>query len=331
MTDKPLHPITDEHDLYDSRPVVETEQPEEFIEPAHEKKELTSTQRLAIILAGVALASGIVGGVTVNALSQRQPTATEAPANPANQTSTGEVKPDTQNVPAEAKSFVEEYGSMYSDPVSTYYAEKTYEEAGYKSVMLTKEYIANYDPNVVRDRISHLGLESYSLPLSKVVDQATAVEIFDKYTAKELAIYMNALSKNPTTEAVTIIDAEFLNYCSDTNNADAFTVDDEYIMKLMETAKSIVAKYGSNASFDIIPGSSDLSDTGMSYIGSPITMGRDESGAPQIYSNNANIAMNVYIFDGVASTVTKDKIKNIQLVYIRQQNSDKISIGLLTK
>jgi len=308
------------------------ESAEPIFEEKVEKKGLSPKQQLAIAMGVIAFTAAALGGVTVNALSQRQSTITEAPANPGNPTNTGETK--QEEIPAEAMSFVSEYGSRYTDPVSTYYAEQAYIAAGNKGLLMPDVYINEYDASAQMDRLSPLGFEWYSLSPDAKIDLSTSMEIFNKYTAKEVGIYMNALAKNPTPEATTIIDNEFMNYCSDTNNANRFTEDDKYINTLMETAKSIVAKYGSAANYTLAQGSTIEGKPNSTYFDKDlvtIIQGQDENGVTNIFENKINLAIEVEVFSGKSSTKDEVIIKDAEIFVIRQLNSARISIGQIVR
>lgn len=73
---------------------------------------------------------------------------------------------------------------------------------GGESVVIPDEFFANYNMSAQQNAVSPVGFEKYRLLSGGKIDQATAIKIFNEYTAKELSLYMNALAKNPTPEAL---------------------------------------------------------------------------------------------------------------------------------
>lgn len=177
-----------------------------------------------------------------------------------------------QDIPKEAQSFVEQYGDRYADPVATYYAVEAYQKANGddydQSVVLSDEYVANfanshgnYDTsgiNYVAGGESELGFHDYELPDSEAFDQDTNLKIFNDYFIPMVNRYMNLLAKNPSPDAVALIDAQFLECCS--NTGDNFSYDDQQIEDLMTMAKDIVATGGSEVNYSILPATIDKSD-----------------------------------------------------------------------
>jgi len=290
----------------------------EPIESTPEKKGLTSRQKIAAAMAGIALTAGVIGGVTANVLAQRSPITAEAPANPGS---------EQKSIPAEAKSFVNEYSTRYEDPVSTYYAEKAYEAKGAKSIVLSNDFINKYEiKNTHYENSSSIGFDLCKLPLNVEVSNSLAINIFDQYTSKELSLYMNALAKNPTAEAEAVIDNQFMNSCSNTINPNvvgsAFPDDDKNIVTLMNTAKTVVAKYGSAANYNVMPGSNNQLDTNSTYFyGSQEVTKIDENKKVMSfqYSVNLLVSIDTYSVDKVSHT--NEVIKNISLSIMRQPNT----------
>jgi len=248
------------------------------------------------------------------------------------QSASGEAAATAENasIPAEAQAFVTEYGSRYADPVSTYYAEQAYIAAGNKGRLMPDIYISNYDASAQMNSVSPLGFEWYSVSPDAKIDLTTAMKVFNEYTAKEVSIYMNALSKNPTPEAIAIIDNEFMNYCSDTNNANRFTEDDEYIATLMETAKGVVAKYGSAANYTVAQGSTVEGRPNSTYFDKDLVtliQGQDEKGITTKFSNKVNLAVDVEVFNGESATKDEVTIKDAELFVVRHLDGYRISIG----
>ncbi len=196
------------------------------------------------------------------------------------------AKEEADMIPAEAESFVAEYGKRYDDTataVSVFYAEKDYEQAnGGKSLMIPDSYVKNFEPRDITGetipQVSDHGFESYSLPLDvDINDPEISKKIFNDYVAKSLSLYMNLVARNTSKEARAIIDDEFTNYCSEstgefydgTYRNGAFTLDNEAIGKLMSFAKSIVDKHGSAINYSVEPVTTDtnkMHDPGTSFM-----------------------------------------------------------------
>jgi len=298
-----------------------------------EKKGLTSKQRIAIIMAGIALTAGIAGGVSVNALNQRQPAVAEAPANPAKPANTGEIK---QEAPIDSKSFIAEYGSRYEDPLSTYYYVQSFTETNNnKSVLMSDKYIAEYDMSAEKGAISPLGFESYSISPDTKFDLSTAIELYNKYTSKELSLYMNALAQNPSPEAVAIIDSQFMDYCSNTDNTTSAADDSKRIGALMDTAKQVVKKYrGSAVGYIVAEGSTNFDNPNMSYFNeqSPtnVNTSYEKTGAIE-YSNHVDsLLIEVFVFKGMNTSITREIVKDVDLTVTLQPNNSRLTIGQAT-
>jgi hypothetical protein len=222
--------------------------------PTPEKKGFTNNQKLIAGIAGIALALciGVIGDRLLTANSgQNQPVATST-------TNSGDKQPA---VPNEAKSFVAEYGSMYSDPVSTYYAEKAYEEAhSGKNLIMTADSIDKYNFIRLDFPTSTLGFTTKELPLDTKIDQNTSIEIFNSYTKPMLDLCLNYLAKNPSPEARKIVEHEVMNYCGGECLQGYNTWDKDQaveIQKLLDTAEAIVAKHGSAANYSVALASTD--------------------------------------------------------------------------
>lgn len=206
------------------------------------------TKKQKKIIASIAISSLLAGGVIADKIFGKAETVPVHPnAAVADTVNPGETQKEPA-IPNEAKQFVSEVGSRYADPVSTYYAVEAYKkEHSGKTPVLSDEFINNYDNSGPRDMdLSTLGFTAYRLPLDAVVNQKTLIDIFNNYTKPNLDLYMNLLSKNPSAKAVTIIDSEFRDYCSD---GGSFKEDDNGIAALMATAKKEVAEHGNATIF----------------------------------------------------------------------------------
>lgn len=265
--------------------------------PTPEKKKFSTKKKIASFMAGAALALMVVGGAdrVVSANRQGNPTKTEAPANPG---------AEQQDLSVEAKAFVAEYGDRYSDPVSTFYANKSYEiEYGTKLVM-SDAYISEYDTTAQMHETSPLGFERYMIPKNAKIDQELSMKIFNEYTSKELSLLLNCLAKNSTPEGMAIVDFEFAKYCSTDGN------------ELMETAKAIVEKYGSAANYIVEPASNNSDNSNISYFNendSTDAQAVDENGKITEFSSLTDLGITIESYSEQNFTQSEEIIKNFQL------------------
>lgn len=234
-----------------------------------------------------------------------------------------------KNIPKEAQSFVNEYGDRYSDPVSVYYAEKEYKATvnKYGSIM-TDKFIDNFKISTgFISQQSELDFTHYMLPTNAPENQETVVKVFNEYIAKELEIYMNLLAKNPSPEAIKVIDSEFRNYCSETGSEGtsmAFAIDDAEIATLMKTAKSVVIKYGSTANFTVARGEIGSNNTQATNFTEKLSVAEEmESNSKRTRSlqSDANIRINVDLYNGSVRTQKQETFPHTQLSIIRQLNT----------
>lgn len=267
--------------------------------------------------------SGCSGQKTVGELT-REPVA-EAP-----------VDPQEKLVPKEAEDWVIAYGPRYDDPVSTYYAARALESVyGNKGLVISDEFFADYNLAAQKNQVSPIGFEWYTLPSAEKRSHEDVIKIFNEYVAKELSLYMNALAKNPTTEAEQIIDFEFTNWCSDAMNLDnnpVPTKDEEYIANLMSTCKEVVAKYGSSANYSVNKVTSVKGDGG-SYIdpySNVMIFEVDENGKILTFSNSLDMVIEIDIYNNDTLIMETLSISDIQLTYTRQPNG-MMSIGQMVK
>jgi len=237
------------------------------------------------------------------------------------------------SVPAEALSFVETYKNRYEDPVSAYYSEKAYEAAnGGKSLILTDEFVASYEPNKEEFRGSALGFERfpYNYPSGTKMDSGLFMDIYNGYTSKEMSLYMNALAKNPTAEGIEVVDRQFMAYCSShTDAAGDYAYDDAYIESLMTTLKRVVEKYGSAANYTATQGTVDGSTgTTLFNANDTVVIGADEAQTSDQYTFNYDLVIRIDKYADGNETVSSEKFKQVnQTVIVRPDGF--ISIGEL--
>jgi len=282
-----------------------------------ERKKLTKKQMMGMGAVVLAVLSAIGGGVAVNALSENRPTTIEAPAN------SGEE----QKIPAEAESFIAEYGARYEDPISTYYADKDYNEFNDTTgVIMTDSYANTYEiANTKNGETSDLGFYMLQLPLESKISQTNSIEVFNNYTAKELSLYMNCVSKNPSPEAVAVINDQFMSYCSG-GRENGNTLDDRSIegsMKLLETVRSITSKYGSAANYTVAQASSsEGEDTTIFNKYKPTIDIRNSDHQSVGFSDGGiKLVINIDVYDGKEKISKVEVLDNIQLSVWRQQYS----------
>jgi hypothetical protein len=284
---------------------------------------------------GAVAVIGLLGGGVAACGGNSQPnpnaTTTELPAN------LGE------------KTFVSTYGERYTDPVSTYYADQAYKKANHgRDLVMTDTFINNYDKTAERPAVSDLGFSWCELPKDAKFDQATSIKLFNGYVAKEMTLAMNYWAKNSSDQAVAITDFEVTHYCSDAswenypNSKLDFTADDAPLATMIDTFKGVAEKYGSTANFTVMPGKvgeygSDTPNVTNFYSGDSTTIwAPDAKGKPTAFSNQADIAISIDIYNGKNVTHTSEVLKSVELSFMRnpmgnptQSNSTGISIGQL--
>lgn len=232
---------------------------------------------------------------------------------------------------AALRSFIRDYGDRYSDPVSTYQAEEAYEAShsdgpNNGGLLITQETIANYDMSASMDLSgSPLGFEGYKLPLSAKADRATSMEIFNNYTCKEMSLYMNLLARNSNNpDAVAIIDFEISHWCASNwgqSSPENAQIDDTSMQTMMETAKSVVAEYGSAANYTVAPGSATEGDPNFTYFDpnlSPDVLGLDEDHNVTKLQDYADVAILVDTYSRGSVFHETHTLKNFQLFVDRQ-------------
>ncbi len=245
-----------------------------------------------------------------------------------------------ETIPKEAQNFVIGSGNRYADPVSTYYAEISYAKNNNNigSIITDEDIEAG---KVTTDRTigenSEIGFTEYELPIDAKMDQETSLKIFNEYTSKNLSRYMNLLARNPSKEAQIVIDKQFENYCSsalgDNLPATAFPLDDTKIESLMDTAKSVVAKYGSNANYTVTPATTRRANPNSSSTLFTSTESSNEiydwsdTKIQTIHELGVKIVIDVEVFNGKNVTSKQEVLKDIQLSIMRQPTVAKSRTG----
>lgn len=248
-------------------------------------------------------------------------------------------------IPKEAQEFVDTNINKYPDPISTYYAEQAYEKNN-KNAILTDSFIDNY--NMItgsNSKISTLGFTSYEMPVDTLLTPQIVVKMFNEFLSANIERYMNLLAKNPSADAIKIIDRQFQDYCSDTSNYMlpnlAYTNDDEGIARLMDTAKSIVSEYDSASNFKVAKAELNNTDPNItSFVGhmpsgeSAIVEGKDRTLA--FGQNGVRLVIQIDQYNNTNEVVHNIKtIKNFSFNISRQPNNPnakttKMSLGQLT-
>lgn len=319
-----------------------TTQSAELTEQAPEKKKLTEKQKkiAAFILSGLILAGIVTGTIFANDKGKDQPinnptitepskAPTQTTTSPETTTIVGEVE-----IPEEAKSFVDMFQDRYADPVSVYYAEKSYRETIIQSgAIFGDEFLNSIEIlNYRKDEKNIIGFFAYKLPLSAESNSDTAIKVFNEDTSINLSLYLNDLARNPSQKATDIIDHEFRLYCS---NADmlgepqAFSHDDAEIDMLMDTAKKIVAEYGSAANYSVAKATTSGSDPNMTQFNTAINIethtytahvGTDtyKHTMDDLQSGGVKLVINIDAFNGDKVTHIDKILDSVQMSIIRQ-------------
>ena len=310
-------------------------QPENFnpdnINPVEKKSEksISNKKMLGIAaLAGVAMfASAVGGGVVVksmnNSMGNNRPPVAEKSANPSNVNVSEFNKIETENILA----YDESFNYRFNDMASVYFADEAYRARnGGSSLLLKDEYFIKYDFSDDMYEISKLGFERYTLPKSTVVDRAVSLEIFNNYTLKQLSLYMNYIAMNPTAEAEKVIDFEFRHYGSvgGGDNIPEFAAHNRKIDSLMDVAKSVVAKYGSAAIYNVAPGSIEEDNQNVTFFNDNQSIdvtAIDKNGMGTTIQYYGDLLINVEVFSGKTVTQKKEIIKNFHFSIMRQPNN----------
>lgn len=276
------------------------------------------------------LAVALAGAVTLGAAGcSGDKVGAQAPE--VNPSTTTESVAESQEVPKEAESFIDQYGSRYDDPVSVYFAQKDYEaNVSTWPIILSEEYITNYEPS--SGVVSDLGFEMGKFPIESegIEGIDDFIDVFNSYTAPQLSRYMNLLARNPDPEAIKIIDNEFLNYCSANSNigTQAEIVDDNQdVINLMNLAKSTVSKYGSAANYYVANGSSDRSNVDSTlFINENVSKGfNSETGIHFLQTSGVKLIINVDTYNN-SDNINREVeiVDDAQLIIFRHPNTGSI-------
>jgi hypothetical protein len=266
---------------------------------------LRGVRWVGLLGAGLAVLAVIGGGCAAKAPQERAPEVTEAPA---------------KAIPSEAKEFIAEYGVRYTDPLSTYYAEKAYRDASDQGSMITDAYVAEYDMSSLQ-RKSDLGFARYELPFDVNINTQLAKDVFNDYTAGQLTIYMNTLARNPQGKEV--VDRQFEEFCSELGNTDpgiagsAFTEDDAYIENLMATFASIVNEHGSNAHYTVTEASDGQSDALSTHFNDSTLLGIESDGVIDRFQSSADVVVLVDVYDKDEFKREYVTLEGVELTVIR--------------
>ncbi|MFJ4264653.1 hypothetical protein ACIPYU_19610 [Paenarthrobacter nicotinovorans] len=163
----------------------------------------------------------------------------------------------TKEVPQEARAFVDQFGSLFRDPVGTYYAHEAYASAHSKDIVIDQQYIAKYvKTDEIQQDISDMGFMEANFPITEPLNKEAFAAFFNG-TVREVGIerYLNLLSKNPSPEAIQIIDNEFLKYYGRPRSGESTSGSEsrQRTLILMETLKAVTKKYDSTVNYKIRP------------------------------------------------------------------------------
>ncbi len=271
------------------------------------KKGLTKTQK--IIGSTIILVALVSGGLAYNIYQNNQ----------AATSSETEKKP---SIPDEARSFVSEFGDRYlstSTAVSTYYAEKAYESQNNdKGSVISNDYIDTYEAGGLVDT-TELGFKGYSLPLDIAYDQETSMKVFNEYTAPMLNRYMNLVARN--TDAVDIIDSQFYDDCIGIDPKDINPLNQQAIIagqNFMSMAKSVVAKYGSNANYSVALASNKETSTDSTFFFDALTTSSNISGQNSGFEQYVDLLIDIDTYNGKKKS-HESKTTDVYLTFSRIQ------------
>lgn len=294
-----------------------------------EKNNSTKKQKkLIAIMSGIVLLIAVGSAIDSRLPRKNLPLATQVPITPIE-----EQQP--VSVPAEAQHFVNDYSDRYSDPVSTYYAEMAYEAKNNGlGAVISDEILKSgkISTNSVIGETSEIGFTEYRLPIDAKMDQETSLDIFNDYTSKNLDRYMNMLSKNPSPEATAVLDSQFKNYCSDAMGDNlpqvGFLLDDAKIKTLMDTAKEVVAKYGSNADYSVAKAIAIMDDpenTSNTVFTNTVTNTETykwhDKKIEALHEIGVRLVINVDVYNGKNITREIETINNVELSVMRQPDT----------
>jgi len=243
---------------------------------------------IAVGAAGVIIAvNSVLGGAASpqNEVPHDQPVATAS----------GEVNGETEiKVPAEAKDFVDAFGTRYKDPVATYYAEAAFEkETNGDALTIGDDYINTYNfESTVNGGRSPLGFNILSLPFETEINVQSSVDQFNT-ALPTMNRAINLLSKNPTPQEISVISDEFSLYSGYGNEDNA--------AKLIAFFNTIIAKHGTNSNYTINTASSEATDPAQSTIFDakrvPFIHSENKDGKAEIFENPITLSISVETYD----------------------------------
>lgn len=274
--------------------------------------------KVAVTGAGLSLALaagiGIGGSMSDNDKVAPTDTSTSGPEKPGQ---------NADNVPAEAREFVDTYGAMFNNPVATYYAEQAYITEYNLPTVIDQPYIDSY---VMTDNItqeaSDMGFWRTYIPLDKPIDKQTvATFVNDMVIPSCLDRYINLAAKNPLPEAAAIIDNEFLKYCGGIGPASLAPGSDntENTLQLMATLKAITDKYGSEANYKIAPASLDEADAETATVinAEPEIDSVNESNFITNFDTLITLKVDVDVYDDKNQVTTQKESVELRLTVAR--------------
>lgn len=240
----------------------------------------------------------------------------------------GTVEEETPAVPAEAQDFVTRNGHLFSDPVATYYAEKTYIESNQgQGLILDEGYVSSYDfesPVFEAGDTSPLGgFNTLVMSPETEVNTASSVELFNE-ALPAMNRLLNMVAMNPKTENLEVLKHEFSKY-SGISNADSDN--------LVNFFQNITLKYGSNAVYTINPAvtaeqeSSTVPQSIFTYD-APAIDAVDEEGKITAFSDQVDFSINVKSFDSQGQANDHTEIaEDVQFSVVQAKEHDPLNTG----
>lgn len=292
----------------------------------HKLDKKTSRKVMGYVALGSMIMAGgvLIGSFITNKTNSEQPSPNKLPGSkpPISEKQAAAPTEKKISVPAEAKSFVDEFGSRYTNPVASYYAEKSYEsQHGGKKLVMTDNYINKYEiSDVIKGETSELGFAMTRLPLDATISQETMMQLFNDRTANNLSLLINLLAINTSPKGQEIIKSQFLNACSDTWS-ERKNDDDRDVQNLFNTASSIANKIGNNSICKVMPASNQDGTDG-TYFNSninPEIQGIDKNGNTTFFAyNNVVLAISVDSFNDDGKMSNSKMKPTIDLSYMRK-------------
>lgn len=272
--------------------------------------------KISAIAAGTLLVGSLGVGIGANVSANKNEANT--PPAPDDKVTSGPETPGVttpppeqiENVPTEAKDFVEKYANYYADPVSTFYADKAYANvpgiAGF-STIIDLESIKDYEPtDTISQENSPFGFApAYAFP-EVMPNTETVTEMYNKFFIPwGLESYMNQVARNPSVAARAVLDNQFMKF---TGSMSSFKEGEERetqrarVQNLLDHLKGIVDTYGTTAVFDIAEATNQLNDTSKTTIDNGIIQGLNEDKEIKKYSTTVDLRINVTVYNGAVPT-----------------------------